>query len=74
LESSQTVWLSASIAEGRIVFLPNAKPGPKQPGTLGEQLEVARLAADNPWDFVDRKDAYQAARRTILQHARRPKG
>jgi hypothetical protein len=73
MELSQNVWLSATLAEGRLVLLPPAKPGPKQPGTLGEQLEVARLAAENPWDFVDSRDAYRAARRTVLQHARKPK-
>lgn len=48
-----------------------ARPTPDQPGTHREQLLIAELAADNPWHFVSSQDAYHAARRTILHHARR---
>ncbi len=68
---SRKIWLAATVAAGRIVFRPAAHPAAGQPGTFREQLQVASLAAENPWGFVDSRDAFRAARRTILHHARR---
>lgn len=70
-DTSTQIWLAATIAEGRVVFHRPAQPGPHEPGTLREQLQVAELAAENPWGFVDPDDAMRAARRTVLHHARR---
>jgi hypothetical protein len=71
-DSTHNIWLAATLAEGAVVFHRPAQPGPNQPGTLGQQFALARLAADNPWGFVHPDDAWHAARRTILHHARRP--
>jgi len=48
-----------------------AQPTADQPGTLRQQFAIASLAAENPWRYVRHQDAYQAARRTVLHHARR---
>jgi hypothetical protein len=69
--ASSEIWLAATIAEGRVVRHRPARPGPEQPGTLAEQHDIARLAAENPWHYCDFADAMRAARRTVLQHARR---
>lgn len=71
MNHERVIWLSASIAEGATIYLPQPTVGANQPGSLGEQLAVADLAARNPWNFVDPADAMRAARRTILHHARR---
>lgn len=71
MSTNNAIWLSASIAEGVIVYLPKPRVGQHQPGTATQQLAIADLAARNPWGFADSADAYRAARRTILQHARR---
>lgn len=73
MDHTAQVWLAASLAEGQIVFHRPARPGPHQPGTYGQQLEIAHLAAENPWGFANPADAMRAARRTILHHARRAK-
>jgi len=48
-----------------------AQPTADQPGTLGEQLAIASLAAffrlRRPWQ--DRRESYQDARRMVLEHA-----
>jgi hypothetical protein len=49
------------------------QPVAHAPGTYGEQLAIAELAAENPWRYGCHEDAYQAARRTVLHHAQRAK-
>lgn len=46
-------------------------PSKNQPGTLLQQLEILALNAANPWQYESKKARWEAARRTVLQHARR---
>lgn len=46
-------------------------PSPDQPGTLIQQMQIVLLFGQNPWSIDDRDLRWQAARRTVLQHARR---
>lgn len=46
-------------------------PRPSEPGTLRQQLQIVALYVANPWRCSDRDRRWLAARRTILQHARR---
>ena len=46
------------------------RPTPEQPGTLLQQFQVIALSLENPWGLPP-DEAFQAARRTILPHARR---
>lgn len=48
------------------------RPHPSAPGTLSEQLQAVELYVQNPWQCDDREARWQMARRTIMQHARRP--
>lgn len=48
-----------------------SRPAPDEPGTLRQQLDLIALAAENPWQYERWEDAYAAARRVVLHHARR---
>lgn len=68
---SNELWLAATIQLGRPIYHPVVTLATSQVGTLNEQLQIARLAASNPWAYPDPADARAAARRTILDHARK---
>lgn len=48
------------------------RPAAKQPGTLRQQLVAVELYLQNPWPLPPGDHRWQASRRTIMQHARRP--
>lgn len=52
---------------------PVVRPVAHAPGNMLEQFLIASLATQNPWGYSRFEDRYQAARRTVLAHARRGK-
>ena len=61
----------ATLAAGRIVYLPKAKPRADQPGTLEQQLSIIDVYLDDPTRAYDPEGAWEMARRLVLPHARR---
>lgn len=68
---SGQLWLAATIQLGRPIFHPVVTLATSAIGTLEEQLQIAALASQNPWGYCDHRDALAAARKTILDHAKR---
>ncbi len=51
---------------------PRRHPHPAAPGTLRQQLQAVGVYLSDPWRCRDRANRWRMARRTVMQHARRP--
>ena len=71
MDSTRRLWFAATLAEGRSVYLPVARPPPCQPGTLPEQLAVVDCYLADPTCKSDPDGAWELARRLNIPHARR---
>jgi hypothetical protein len=69
MDSTRQIWLAATLAEGRLVYLPPATSTSDQPGTLRDQHWAIGCCLADP--DPDRDRANERMRRMCIHHARR---